>query len=135
MSPADDGDGPGEESDSSRPSHVYCPECGAKASPDWSFCRRCEASLEGAEPADDRLIVRNDGEDVDLSGAIGGETGCPKCGHTEAEVDDIATTGNGLSRLFDVQNRRFRAVSCARCGYTEFYRGRSPDEIVDLFIG
>jgi hypothetical protein len=22
---------------------VYCAECGAKASPDWSFCRSCEA--------------------------------------------------------------------------------------------
>ncbi|WP_425498923.1 zinc ribbon domain-containing protein [Haloplanus halophilus] len=72
---------------------------------------------------------------VDLSGAVEGETGCPKCGHTDADVDDIATTGVGLSRLFDVQNRRYRAVSCTRCGYTEFYKGRSPSEVVDLFIG
>jgi hypothetical protein len=127
MAPADD--------DTDRLSSVYCPECGTKASAGWSFCRRCEASLDGAEPADDRLVVRDDGEDVDLAALVDGETGCPKCGHTDAEVDDIATTGTGLSRLFDPQNRRFRAVSCTRYGYTEFYKGRSPDEVVDLFVG
>jgi predicted nucleic-acid-binding Zn-ribbon protein len=133
MVPSDDSETAG--SGSKRPAHVYCPECGSKASADWSFCRSCEASLSDAESADDRLIVRNDGEDVDLSEHVDGETGCPKCGHTEADVDDIATTGNGVSRLLDVQNRRFRAVSCTRCGYTEFYKGRRPSEVIDLFIG
>jgi hypothetical protein len=117
------------------PAYVSCPECGAKASADWSFCRSCEASLGDVEPDDETLVVQRDGEAVDLSDLVGEETGCPKCGHTEAEVDDVATTGVGLSRLFDVQNRRFRAVTCTMCGYTEFYRGRSPDEVIDLFIG
>jgi hypothetical protein len=125
ISPNDDG--------STGPSHVYCPERGSKASPDWTFCRSCEASLEGAEPSRDRLIVRNDGEDVDLTDHLDGEEGCPKCGHTDAEVDDVATTGTGVSMLFDVQNRRFKAVSCTRCSYTEFYRGRRG-EVLDIFI-
>jgi hypothetical protein len=125
----------GNPDDSNRSDYVYCPECGTKASADWSFCRGCEASLDGAESADERLNVRNDGEDVDPSEFVDGEAGCPKCGHGDAEVDDIATTGDGLSRLFDIQNRRFEAVSCTRCGYTEFYRGRRPSEVLDLFIG
>nr|WP_251342362.1 zinc ribbon domain-containing protein [Haloplanus sp. GDY1] len=132
MAPGD-GD-PDDADESERPAHVYCPECGTKASADWAFCRNCEASLDDAAPAD-ALTASGDGEVVDLSGAVEGETGCPKCGHTDADVDDIATTGVGLSRLFDVQNRRYRAVSCTRCGYTEFYKGRSPSEVVDLFIG
>jgi hypothetical protein len=135
MVPADDGEATDGASDADRPSYVYCPECGTKASADWSFCRGCEASLADVEPTDEGLIVRNDGEDVDLSPFVDEETGCPKCGHTEAEVDDVATTGAGLSRLLDVQNRRFKAVSCTRCGYTEFYRGRRPSEVLDLFIG
>lgn len=130
MAPAD-----GDDDDSVRPTYVYCPECGAKASADWSFCRRCEASLDGAEPADRKLTVGDDGEEVDLSEFVDQETGCPKCGHTDAEVDDIATTGDGMSRLFDVQNRRYKAVSCTRYGYTEFYKGRRPNEVIDLFIG
>jgi predicted nucleic-acid-binding Zn-ribbon protein len=63
------------------------------------------------------------------------EQGCPKCGNDEAEVDEISTTGTGLTKLFDLQNRRFQAVSCVNCGYTEFYRGHDGDFIIDLFLG
>ena len=63
------------------------------------------------------------------------EHGCPKCGHTETELDEISTTGSGLSKLFDVQNRRFTVVSCTSCGYSELYRGRSGGNMVDLFLG
>ncbi|SFR60832.1 Predicted nucleic-acid-binding protein, contains Zn-ribbon domain [Halogeometricum rufum] len=49
--------------------------------------------------------------------------------------DDVATTGTGLSRLVDVQNRQFKAVSCTRCGYTEFYRTGGSDALLDLFLG
>jgi len=135
MTPEDDSESTGDTGDSRQASHVYCPECGTKASADWSFCRRCRASLGDAEPADETRVVGDDGAEVPLSELVDGETGCPKCGHTEADVDDIATTGDGLSRLFDIQNRRFRAVSCTRCGYTEFYKGRRPNEVIDLFIG
>jgi hypothetical protein len=123
----EDPDGPGQAA------FVYCPECGAKASASWSFCRNCEQSLDDAVPADN-LVSTEDGL-VDLMEGRDGSEGCPKCGHTDAEVDDIATTGTGLSRLFDIQNRRYRAVTCTRCGYTEFYKGRTPSEVVDLFIG
>jgi hypothetical protein len=133
MAPADDATDDARDADRSR--YVYCPDCGAKASADWSFCRRCEASLDDAEPTDDRLIVRNDGEDVDLSAFVDGDPGCPKCGHGDAAVEDVATTGDGVARMLDVENRRFRAVSCTRCGYTEFYRGRSSREALDLFVG
>ena len=61
--------------------------------------------------------------------------GCPKCGHTETETDTIATTGSGLSKFFDIQNRRFSVVSCTNCGYSELYRGDSSGNIVDIFLG
>ncbi len=47
---------------------------------------------------------------------------CPKCNHRKAEIDTIRTTGNGFSRFFDIQNRKFTAVTCTNCGYTELYR-------------
>ncbi|AUV80714.1 nucleic acid-binding protein [Salinigranum rubrum] len=62
-------------------------------------------------------------------------SGCPKCGHTETEVDDIATSGTGLSKMFDIQNRTFTVVSCTNCGYSELYRGQSGGNLVDLFLG
>ena len=47
---------------------------------------------------------------------------CEKCGGKKADVDKIRTTGAGFTRFFNIQNRLFVAVSCARCGFTEFYR-------------
>jgi hypothetical protein len=113
--------------------YVHCPECGSKASAEWSFCRRCNASLDDAEPVGD-LVVRDDGEDIDLSAFVGEVTGCAKCGHTEATVDDIAVTSNDMARALDVESRRFKAVSCARCGYTEQYRDRRPAAARALFL-
>ncbi|RKD93295.1 zinc ribbon domain-containing protein [Halopiger aswanensis] len=63
------------------------------------------------------------------------ERGCPKCGHTETEMDEIATTGSGLSKMFDIQNRKFMVVSCTNCGYSELYRGQTSGNMVDLFLG
>lgn len=67
--------------------------------------------------------------------AASDERGCPKCGHTETEIDSIATTGGGFSKLFDVQNRQFTVVSCANCGYAELYKGQSGGNLADLFLG
>ena len=66
---------------------------------------------------------------------FGTARGCPKCDHTETETDTISTTGGGFSKLFDVQNRRFTVVSCANCGYSELYKGRSKNDVVDVFLG
>ncbi|MEF8782398.1 MAG: zinc ribbon domain-containing protein [Haloarculaceae archaeon] len=115
-------------------SYVYCPECGSKASAAWSFCRKCNASLRDAQSADEKLIVRNDGEDVDISEFVDEATGCAKCRHMDAEVDDIAVTSNDMMRALDVESRRFKAVSCTRCGYTEHYKGRRPKEALALFL-
>jgi predicted nucleic-acid-binding Zn-ribbon protein len=103
---------------------VSCPECGAKAPPSWSFCRSCKSSLDDARTVGDSLR-----EEISDSA----ETGCPKCGHDEADVDDILTVGRGLSGKLDVAGQRFQVVSCTRCGYSEFYRGGDTDLLVDLF--
>lgn len=57
--------------------------------------------------------------------------GCIKCGSTEAGQKEIATTGTGLSKLFDVQHNRFLV------GYSEFYNKESSTagNILDLFFG
>jgi len=62
---------------------------------------------------------------------------CPKCGSREYELDEIRTTGGGLSKLIDVQNKRFTAVTCTRCKYTEFYKARTSalGNIFDFFVG
>jgi predicted nucleic-acid-binding Zn-ribbon protein len=115
--------------DASDPAYLVCDSCGAKASPSWSFCRSCQSSLDDANPPEkgvDRVLPED---------APALDSGCPKCGYEEAEIDKIATTGTGLTMLFDLQNRTFHVVACTNCGYTEFYQGQDSEVILDLFLG
>lgn len=109
---------------------VVCRNCEAAAYSSWSFCRSCEEPLEDPLPPEEVDFAVEDAPAVD------GEEGCPKCGHDSATVDDVATTGTGVTRLLDLQNRTFTAVVCDRCGYTEFYNQRTRDRVIlDLFFG
>lgn len=103
-----------------------------------------EYSLFGSEPSDEWDSAegggRADPEAVEAGAqreslAAGDDGGCPKCGSGETETDEIATSGTGLTKLFDVQNRSFVVVSCANCGYSELYKGQSAGNAIDFFIG
>ena len=50
---------------------------------------------------------------------------CPKCGCTSYEQDQFQATGDNLTKVFNVQNKRFVTVTCTRCGYTELYRSET----------
>jgi len=62
---------------------------------------------------------------------------CPKCRHDDFETDQFAATGGGLSKIFDIQNKKFTTVSCTRCGYTEIYKTETSTlgNIFDFFTG
>jgi predicted nucleic-acid-binding Zn-ribbon protein len=61
---------------------------------------------------------------------------CPKCGHNSAAEDQLQATGGTFSKLFNIQNKKFRTLSCAQCGYTELYRKDTSKggNIVDFFV-
>ncbi len=60
---------------------------------------------------------------------------CPKCGNKECEIDEMAATGGGLSKIFDIQNRKFTVVTCTKCKYSELYKGQTSTlgNIFDFF--
>lgn len=60
---------------------------------------------------------------------------CPKCGYDHYETDEIHTTGGAFSKIFDVQNKKFTAVSCGQCRYTELYKTETSalGNIFDFF--
>jgi predicted nucleic-acid-binding Zn-ribbon protein/peroxiredoxin len=62
---------------------------------------------------------------------------CSKCGYGDAEVQDLSATSGMMSRMVNLQNRRFTAVSCRQCKYTDLYKTESGKlrNIFDLFIG
>lgn len=63
--------------------------------------------------------------------------GCGKCGHNDCERGEIATAGGFLSRLFNLQHRKFMAVSCRSCGYTELYKRTTGTtaNVIDFLAG
>ena len=62
---------------------------------------------------------------------------CGKCGNATYEVNTLSTAGGWLSRLFNFQYRKFSAITCTQCGYTELYKARSGalSNIADILAG
>ncbi|QBS38656.1 hypothetical protein E1B22_11385 [Thermaerobacter sp. FW80] len=62
---------------------------------------------------------------MDIASAIAQRFKCSKCGHDGARVKEVAMTGAGLSKIFDIQHNHYLFVSCQNCGYTEVYDPRA----------
>lgn len=62
---------------------------------------------------------------------------CPKCSNREFETGEVRVSGGFWSRIFNVQNKRYFAVTCENCKYTEFYKGTSSTagNVFDFFTG
>lgn len=62
---------------------------------------------------------------------------CVKCGNLAHRQEIIRTTGDGLSRFFDVQNKKFHVRICERCGYSEMYSASTTaaSSVMDLLFG
>ena len=62
---------------------------------------------------------------------------CVKCGCHQYETDQFQATGGNFAKFFDIQNKKFITVSCARCGYTELYK--QPEDqagnVLDFLFG
>jgi len=61
---------------------------------------------------------------------------CIKCGTNEYTSDYIRTTGGLFSKLFNIQNKKFFAISCKKCGFTEIYKASTPgiENVVDFLM-
>lgn len=66
---------------------------------------------------------------------MGRQFSCVKCGHRSFQTGQMRATGGFLSKIFDVQSRKFTTVSCKGCGYTELYKGDTSvvGNIFDFF--
>ena len=62
---------------------------------------------------------------------------CSKCDNDEFETGQFAATGGGLSKIFDVQNKKFTTVTCSRCKFTEIYQADTSmlGNVFDFFTG
>lgn len=60
---------------------------------------------------------------------------CPKCKNTQCDVGEFRATGGLLTKIFDIQSKRFTTVTCTRCQYTEICRTKSSmiGNVFDFF--
>jgi predicted nucleic-acid-binding Zn-ribbon protein len=60
---------------------------------------------------------------------------CPKCGHKQFETGEMRATGSFVTKLFNIQNRKFTTITCQQCKYTEFFAASSNQmgNILDFF--
>ena len=58
---------------------------------------------------------------------------CEKCHSTGYKTGEIRTTGSGLSRFLNLQNQKFTAISCDKCGYTDLFRTDGGGKIGNIF--
>ncbi len=61
---------------------------------------------------------------------------CPKCANQAFETDEFRATGGFLTKLFDIQTKRFTTVTCTQCKYTELFQAKSSNlgNIFDFFV-
>ena len=60
---------------------------------------------------------------------------CPKCQNKEFETDQFAATGGGLTKFFNIQNKKYSTITCAQCKYTEIYKADTSTlgNVLDFF--
>jgi len=96
-----------------------CPACGFDSPDSREACGRCECPRDA-----DAAIIAAARARFNAERAIPDHAGftCAKCGGHDKDTGELLGAGGALSSLFNASTRRFRSVSCTRCGYTEFYR-------------
>jgi hypothetical protein len=57
---------------------------------------------------------------------------CRRCGGNGAQVDRLAMSGTGISRLLEIQPYRYAFVSCRNCGFTEIFNLKTLERQDDL---
>ena len=50
---------------------------------------------------------------------------CQKCKCSDFYVQEVRATGGIFARIFDIQNRKFSAIICDNCTFTELYKTKS----------
>lgn len=98
--------------------------------------KRPEVSANFNDPLFSRPLL-NKTADRTPTTVRSGDWSCSRCRVTQFELNDVSTASGFLSRMFNLQNRRFTGVTCLGCGYTELYKRNSPAlmNIVDFLSG
>lgn len=62
---------------------------------------------------------------------------CPKCGGKDFMLGEVYMAGSLITKIFNIQNKKFSSFTCLKCKYTEFYQlpAKSALNVLDFFVG
>jgi predicted nucleic-acid-binding Zn-ribbon protein len=62
---------------------------------------------------------------------------CPHCGNMNFDLGEVFMAGSLLTKIFNIQNRKFSTLTCTKCFYTEFYRlpMKKIQNVLDFMAG
>lgn len=62
---------------------------------------------------------------------------CVKCDSKAFELGEFRASGGFWTKIFDIQNKKFKTVSCSHCGFTEVYKADSSmaGNVFDFLTG
>lgn len=109
---------------------IECPWCQSQIEITHGECPICkqhidnvaEADFEDDKPAwyfDTNQVTNN--EVLSVNDTIINHFKCKRCNNAECIIKELAMTGTGVSKLFDIQHNHFLFVSCTNCGFVEIY--------------
>ncbi|WP_152394137.1 zinc ribbon domain-containing protein [Paenibacillus guangzhouensis] len=107
---------------------IECPWCHEEVTIHHGRCPACkrklhEISEDDFEELHDPMLTDDEEECEELSIAdmIEERFTCVKCQCTACNTKEVAMTGSGLSKMFDIQHHHYLFVSCLECGFVEIY--------------
>lgn len=121
---------------------MECPYCQTEVEIRNGRCPNCKERLYNVTE-EDFVEGSETFEDMDVDEAIQSRFLCVRCGGEECSVKEVAMTGTGLSKMFDIHHNHYLFISCEQCGKVEIYdpkvlRGHKPGTlgtILDALFG
>ena len=58
---------------------------------------------------------------------------CPKWSHKEYDLAEMRVAGSFWTKIFDIQNKKYSAVSCTKCSYTDLFKDQPALKLANVF--
>jgi predicted nucleic-acid-binding Zn-ribbon protein len=122
---------------------IECPWCQNEVEIKNGKCPMCHHNLHEVTDKDFITTKEEELNEIGVEGLIKKNFKCSKCQEEDCRIKEVAMTGTGLSKLFDIEHNHFLFVSCNNCGFVEVYdpdvlngkKSGSLGTIMDILFG
>ncbi|MCR8644468.1 zinc ribbon domain-containing protein [Paenibacillus sp. N1-5-1-14] len=97
---------------------IECPWCNKNVEVYDNICPNCKQEVLPDQELHNTDVYTNH---LSIQDMIQDKFKCAKCKCEECRIKEVAMTGTGLSKMFDIQHNHYLFVSCMNCGYVEMY--------------